>query len=325
MAQPGRRSQIWAASTPAAVLTPLACPTGAWLRSQAFPLPGEYLFRFKAQFGKTHGEACAHGGASVAARSVRLGRPPPCALPAPRPGLAVWLDLTDDDAAVPRFDGSIVSKVARLSFAASAGSEPLLPAAAASKGVSASSQRGAATAVAPAPAPAPAPTSVPRAGRGTSSGKGAPAAVPRSAAAAAAPTASAARSGSDAGGADGNLDDIFGSDDAPATDGSSTGRGTPGGAAAAGSSEHDGALDGLFDAPAVPAEPATRATPPPQQDDPMGGSRRGRAPVPLAHSMARGGRGTPTGSMSGRGTPTSTAPPPRGGSGPRNFSDLVDF
>ncbi|KAA0153307.1 hypothetical protein FNF27_02745 [Cafeteria roenbergensis] len=216
----------------------------------AFPLPGEYLFRFKAQFGKTH----------------------------------VWLDLTDDDAAVPRFEGSIVSKVARLSFAASAGSEPLLPAAAASKGVSASSQR-----------------------------------------AAAAPTASAARSGSDAGGADGNLDDIFGSDDAPATDGSSTGRGTPGGAAAAGSSEHDGALDGLFDAPAVPAEPATRATPPPQQDDPMGGSRRGRAPVPLAHSMARGGRGTPTGSMSGRGTPTSTAPPPRGGSGPRNFSDLVDF
>ncbi|KAA0150671.1 hypothetical protein FNF31_06990 [Cafeteria roenbergensis] len=257
----------------------------------AFPLPGEYLFRFKAQFGKTH----------------------------------VWLDLTDDDAAVPRFEGSIVSKVARLSFAASAGSEPLLPAAAASKGVSASSQRGAATAVAPAPAPAAAPTSVPRAGRGTSSGKGAPAAVPRSAAAAAAPTASAARSGSDAGGADGNLDDIFGSDDAPATDGSSTGRGTPGGAAAAGSSEHDGALDGLFDAPAVPAEPATRATPPPQQDDPMGGSRRGRAPVPLAHSMARGGRGTPTGSMSGRGTPTSTAPPPRGGSGPRNFSDLVDF
>lgn len=283
------------------------------------------MFRFKAQFGKTHGEESTGFSNSLAPGSVRLESPTNRALLAPRPGPAVWLDLTDDDAAVPRFEGSIVSKVARLSFAASAGAQPLLPAAAGGHGASAGAQRGATTAVAPAPDPAPAQSSVPRASRGASSGKAAPYAGPSSFTAPA-PVAPAGRSDGDAGSGDGNLDDIFGSDDTPAPDGSSTGRGTPGGAAAgANTSEHDGALDGLFDAPAVPAEPATRASSTPQQEDPMGGSRR-RGPVPLAQSMARGGRSTPTGTMSGRGTPTSTAAPPRGGSsGPRNFSDLVSF
>jgi hypothetical protein len=72
--------------------------------SQAFPLPGQYLFRFKAPFGKTYGESKRRRRDWGAENVLRW------------PLLAVWLDTTEDDSAVPKFGGGVTAKVVRLSF-----------------------------------------------------------------------------------------------------------------------------------------------------------------------------------------------------------------
>ena len=80
----------------------------------AFPLPGTYHFRFKRAFR----------------------------------GSAVWLDVLDDDAPVPVFEGAIIAKVSRLSARSGA-----VPASAASRGAAAATATATATA-APKPASA---------------------------------------------------------------------------------------------------------------------------------------------------------------------------
>jgi hypothetical protein len=103
------------------VLKPNGIPTVREVRSK-FPLPGKYHFRFKMKWGE--------GSSSI-----------------------VWMDVPNEDAAVPMFDGKIIAKVIRISWDGGAATSSSAPRAAPA-GVPAAAPAAPVQAQPPAPAPA---------------------------------------------------------------------------------------------------------------------------------------------------------------------------
>ena len=80
--------------------------------SAAFPLPGEYLFRAKIPFGKTHGASARKGaacrGRPAPSRRRALPSPPVPFRPPSSSSLPVWLDLGAPEERVPSFNTKFV-------------------------------------------------------------------------------------------------------------------------------------------------------------------------------------------------------------------------
>jgi len=86
----------------------------------AFPLPGQYFFRAKTTYGKTHG-ACVRDAAGVV-HVARKSEGDKALTPSHLS--AVWYDLNDPSDQVPIFNGRATLKVSRLSVVASTASAP---------------------------------------------------------------------------------------------------------------------------------------------------------------------------------------------------------
>jgi hypothetical protein len=203
--------------------------------------------------------------------------------------VAVWLDLTDDDAAVPRFDGAIVAKVARLTF--SGGAEP-------------SGLRAPARVAAPAPSRAQPRPAGEAATKQTAARPKPATASPRHVAASPTPEPAAVPTPPPAGNGSGDGDmDLWGgpSDTIDSAD-------TPSALGSAVSSGDHGDFEGLFSGDPGPS-PSPAPSPAPAASLPMGaGPRRNPASAAFtASSLAASKASKPAASGSG------------------DFADLVDM